>query len=257
MRFLISFATLGLLCAAPAIDYARAKRFWSFRPIETRPAPAVRDAAWPRGDIDLFLLRKLEDQGLRPAPPADRATLLRRVSFDVTGLPPTPTELAAFLADTSPQAYERVVDRLLASPHYGERWARHWLDLVRFAETDGHEFDNDKPGMWRYRDYVVRAFNEDLPYPQFVREHIAGDLLATPRRSRDGTLLESPLATAYYWLGENRNSPVDSVESIADRVDSQIDVFGKAFLGLTISCARCHSMIWPKSMKKETTPASW
>ncbi len=202
--------------------------------------PAVRDTAWGASPIDRFLLHKLEAKGLKPAPAADRATLLRRITFDVIGLPPTPAELDAFLADRSPQAYERVVDRLLASPHYGERWARHWLDLVRFAETDGHEFDNDKPDMWRYRDYVVRAFNEDLAYPQFVREHIAGDLLPQPRRSRDGSFLESPLATAFYWLGENKNSPVDSVESIAERVDSQIDVFGKAFLGLTVACARCH-----------------
>ncbi len=232
---------LGLALAAPgAIDYARAKRFWSFRPVSVPPVPAVRDPGWAQTPIDRFLLRKLEEKGLRPAVPADPGTLLRRITFDLTGLPPTPAELNEFLADRSPNAYERVVNRLLASPHYGERWARHWLDLVRFAETDGHEFDNDKPGMWRYRDYVVRAFNEDLSYPQFVREHVAGDLLSAPRRSRDGTFLESPLATAYYWLGENRNSPVDSLESIADRVDSQIDVFGKAFLGLTIACARCH-----------------
>ena len=239
-RSLAIFATVGLLLAAPGIDYARAKRFWSFRPIEARAVPAVRDTVWGKSTIDRFILRKLEDKGLKPAPPAGRATLLRRVTFDVTGLPPTVAELDAFLADRSPQAYERVVDRLLASPHYGERWARHWLDLVRFAETDGHEFDNDKPDMWRYRDYVVRAFNADVAYPQFVREHIAGDLLGAPRRSADGNFVESPMATAYYWLGENKNSPVDSVESIAERVDSQIDVFGKAFLGLTIACARCH-----------------
>ncbi len=239
--FLLIAAVLGVLFAAPAtIDYSRAKRFWSFRPIDVKPVPTVRDTAWGASPIDRFVLRKLEDQNLKPAPPADRATWLRRVTFDVTGLPPTPADLAAYLADRSPQADERVVDRLLASPHYGERWARHWLDLVRYAETDGHEFDNDKPDMWRYRDYVVRAFNDDLPYPQFVREHLAGDLLPQPRRSRDGRHLESPLATAFYWLGENKNSPVDSTEAIADRVDSQIDVFGKTFLGLTVACARCH-----------------
>ncbi|HYZ83887.1 MAG TPA: DUF1549 and DUF1553 domain-containing protein, partial [Bryobacteraceae bacterium] len=161
-------------------------------------------------------------------------------TFDLTGLPPTREELAEYLADESPEAQKRVVDRLLASPHYGERWARHWLDLVRFSETNGHEYDNDKMAPWRYRDYVIRAFNQDLPYDQFVREHIAGDLLAKPRLSPDGTITESPIGTAFYWFGEVLNSATDSVKSRADEVDNQIDVLGKAFQGLTIACARCH-----------------
>src|SRR5262249_50436536 len=143
---------------------------------------AVRDRDWVRSPVDAFLLAKLEAAGLEPAPPADKRTLLRRVTFDLTGLPPTPQEIDAFLADESPDAYEKVVDRLLASPAYGERWGRHWLDLVRFAETYGHEFDFDIPDAYQYRDYVTRAFNDDVPYDQFVREHVAGDLLPRPRR---------------------------------------------------------------------------
>ena len=145
-----------------------------------------------------------------------------------------------FLADSSPTAFAKVVDRLLASPQYGERWARHWLDLVRYAETNGHEFDNDKIDAWRYRDYVIRAFNEDVPYNQFVREHIAGDLLPVKRLSRDRTYWESPLGTSFYWFGEILNSATDSVKSRADEVDNQIDVMSKAFFGLTVACARCH-----------------
>ena len=132
------------------------------------------------------------------------------------------------------------MDRLLASPHYGERWARHWLDLVRFAETNGHEFDNDKLDAWRYRDYVIRAFNQDVAYDQFVKEHIAGDLLPQKRLSADGKHWESPLGTGFYWFGEVLNSATDSVKSRADEVDNQIDVLTKAFLGLTGACSRCH-----------------
>ena len=133
-----------------------------------------------------------------------------------------------------------MVDRLLASPHYGERWGRHWLDLVRYAETHGHEFDFEIPDAWRYRDYVVRAFNGDLPFNQFLTEHIAGDLLAHPRRNpKDGTN-ESLVATGFWWLGEAKHSPVDSRAEFADRTDNQIDVLGKAVLGLTLACARCH-----------------
>ena len=148
--------------------------------------------------------------------------------------------MAAFLNDGSPGAYEKVVERLLASPHYGERWARHWLDLVRFSETNGHEFDNDKLDAWQYRDYLIRAFNEDLPYDQLVREHLAGDLLPKPRLRSDGSALESPIATSAFWFGEVLNSATDSVKSRADQVDNQLDVISKAFLGLTVACARCH-----------------
>ena len=221
-------------------DWEEARKFWAYRPIEQPAPPAVHDTAWPANDIDRFLLARIEDESLSPASPADKRTLIRRVTYDLTGLPPTPAEVQAFLADDSPNAWEKLVERLLASPHYGERWARHWLDLVRFAETNGHEYDNDKPDAWRYRDYVVRAFNEDLPYDQFVREQIAGDLLNEPRLTADGSRYEAPIAAGMYWLWEVLNSPTDSIKSRADQVDNQIDVVSKAFFGLTLACARCH-----------------
>ena len=213
---------------------------WSFKPLRVDGLPKVEQKNWPLSPVDHFVLARLENRGLRPAPPADRRTWIRRVSYDLTGLPPTPEEVADFLADRSRQASRRVVERLLASPHYGERWARHWLDLVRFAETNGHEFDTDKLDAWRYRDYVIRAFNQDIPYDQFVREQVAGDLLPEQRLSQDGSFFESPLGTALYWFGELINGPTDSVQARADQVDNQIDVLGKSFLGLTIACARCH-----------------
>ncbi len=210
-----------------SIDYERARKWWSFQPLKV---PSNTPAS---GYIDAFLLNKLHAKGLQYAPPADRRTLIRRLSLDLTGLPPSPEQVALFLHDRAPNAYLRLVDRMLSSPHYGERWARHWLDLVRFAETDGHEFDVEKPNAWRYRDYVIRAFNDDLPYDQFVKEQIAGDLLPNARA-------EAPQGTAMHFLGEVINSPVDPLQSHADRVDNQIDVFGKTFLGLTLGCARCH-----------------
>ena len=164
-------------------DPALGRRFWAFQPLKVVEPGAVENAAWPRTMVDRYLLARLEAKGLAPSSEAARNVWLRRVTFDLTGLPPTPAELDAFVADRSDKAYEAVVERLLASPHYGERWARHWLDLVRFAETNGHEFDNDKLDAWRYRDYVIRVFNEDVPYPQLIKEHLAGDLLPNPRVS--------------------------------------------------------------------------
>ncbi|MFQ5929086.1 MAG: PSD1 and planctomycete cytochrome C domain-containing protein [Acidobacteriota bacterium] len=222
------------------IDFEEGRRFWFFQRIQDPPLPLVKQRDWPRSSIDHFILAKLEEKGLTPAPPADRGTWIRRVTFDLTGLPPAPQEIGAFLWDDSPDAYEKVVDRLLASPHYGERWGRHWLDLVRFAETNGHEYDNDKLDAWRYRDYVIRAFNSDVPYNQFVKEHIAGDLIPEKRIRPDGVHWESPLGTNLYWFGEVLNSATDSIKSRADEVDNQIDVMSKAFLGLTVACARCH-----------------
>jgi hypothetical protein len=213
---------------------------WSFRPIASQAPPDVRDAAWPSNPIDGFVLARLEAAGLSPAPEADRRTLIRRLTFDLHGLPPTPEEIEAFVADDRPDAYERLVDRLLASPRYGERWTRHWLDLVRYAETAGHEFDYDIPFAWRYRDYVVRAFNADVPYDAFVIEHLAGDLLPEPRLDPSSGRNESIVGTAAFLLGEGTHSPVDVREEQVRRIDNQIDVLGKAFLGLTVACARCH-----------------
>jgi cytochrome c553 len=226
--------------AVETFDLQKRAGHWSFQPITDPAPPDVADAAWVKTPLDRFILSKLAAAGLSPAPPAEKRALLRRVTYDLTGLPPTPQELAEFLADDSADAYRRVVDRLLASPRYGERWARHWLDLVRYAETYGHEFDFDLPNAYRYRDYVIRALNDDLPFDQFVVEHVAGDLVQPPRRNpADGTN-ESIVATGSFLLGEAKHSPVDVRQDEADRVDNQIDVFAKTFLGLTVSCARCH-----------------
>ena len=218
----------------------RKAKHWVWKPISRPAVPAVKNRAWVKNPIDAFILSGLEAHNLAPAPAADRRTLIRRATFDLIGLPPTTAEVDAFLKDTAPGAYERVVDRLLASPHYGERWARHWLDLVRYAETYGHEGDYDKPGAFQYRDYVIRAMNADVPYNQFVQEHVAGDLLPKPRRNAEQSFNESILGTGFWWLGEGTHSPVDLLQDEADRLDNQIDVFGKAFLGLTMGCARCH-----------------
>ena len=226
--------------AKKSYDWTEARKFWAFQPAKQPAVPNVANKRWVQSPVDSFIVSKLEQQGLEPAKPADRNTLLRRVTYDLTGLPPTPAELDAFVKDTSADAFKKVVERLLASPQYGERWARHWLDLVRYAETNGHEYDNDKLAPWRYRDYVIRAFNEDVPYDQFVREHIAGDLLEKKRLRADGTAVESPLGTTHYWFNEVLNSATDSEKSRADDVDNQIDVASKAFLGMTVACARCH-----------------
>ena len=218
---------------------ARKQAHWCWQPPQDAPPPEVKAAAWPAGAIDRFILAKLEEKGLAPAPDADRRTLLRRVTFDLTGLPPSPEEAEAFAEDTSSDALAKVVDKLLASPHYGERWARHWLDLVRYAESRGHEFDPAIPNAWEYRDYVIRALNDDVPYRQFAAEHIAGDLLP-PRLNPKTGANESILATGFWFLGEEPHSPVDIRQDEADRMDNRLDVMGKAFLGLTIGCARCH-----------------
>jgi hypothetical protein len=225
---------------------------WCWTPPALPPIPAVQNIAWPKSDIDRFILSKLESRGLRPAPETERSTLLRRVTFALTGLPPTPEEIRAFLADSSPTAFEQVVDRLLASPHFGEHWARHWMDLVRYAEGRGHEFDYTIPNAWQYRDYLIRAFNADLPYPQFVREHIAGDLIA-PRLRPGTTLNESILGTGFWFLGEEVHSPVDIRQDEADRIDNRLDVLSKTFLGVTVTCARCHDHKFDPISQKDYT----
>lgn len=213
---------------------------WCWQPVKPQTAPNVVKADWVRDPIDAFVLARLEAANLTPAPAADRSTWLRRLSFALRGLPPSPEEVTAFVQNPAPDAYEKVVDRLLAVPQFGERWGRHWLDLVRYAETFGHEFDFPIFEAWRYRDYVIRAFNADVPYDQLVTEHIAGDLMPQPRlHPTDGTN-ESILGTGFWFLGEQTHAPVDSLQHQADRMDNQIDVMGKSFLGLTLGCARCH-----------------
>ena len=232
----------GEAAAPPELDITSRKQAQAWLWEAPRPStpPEVRDSRWPRDAADRFILHRLEAAGLSPAPAVDDRTWLRRVYFGVTGLPPTRTEIHEFLADTAPGARERVVTRLLASPHFGERWARHWMDLMRYAETRGHEGDYAIANAWQYRDYLIRAFNEDVPYDQFLREHLAGDLVQPPRLRPGTRINESVLGTGWAFLGEENHSPVDIRQDECDRLDNKVDVFTKTFLGLTVSCARCH-----------------
>jgi len=220
----------------------RKKSHWAWKLITNPTPPTVRHKDWPQSDIDRFILAKLEAKGLSPAKPADRRTLIRRAYFDVVGLPPSVEDVERFANDPlpTPAAFEKVVDKLLASPRFGERWARHWLDLVRYAETAGHEFDYPLHHAYEYRDYVIRALNADVPYDQFVLEHIAGDLLENPRRHPTEGYNESIIGTGFWFLGEGKHAPVDVRGDEASRWNNQIDVFSKTFLGLTVACARCH-----------------
>ncbi len=219
---------------------ARRASHWAWQPVKPVAPPAVKNATWPAQPIDNFILAKLDVHNLLPAPGADRRTLARRLAFVLTGLPPGPEEVRALEMDPAPEAYEKFARRLLDSPRFGERWARHWLDVVRYSETLGHEFDYPLPNAWRYRDYVIRALNADVPYDQFVREHIAGDLLPTPRIIPETGLNESALATAYHWFGQQVHSPVDIKGNQLDVIDNQIDTLTRGFQALTVSCARCH-----------------
>ena len=218
----------------------RKAEHWCWQPIREVAIPEVNHGQWPRKPLDYFVLKKLEEKDLSPSGPADRRTLIRRAYFDVIGLPPAPEAVEAFVNDSSPDAFKTVVDQLLQSEHFGERWARHWMDLVRYAETYGHEFDYPLPHATQYRDYLIRAFNADVRYDQFVTEHIAGDLLESPRLHPDEKYNESIIGTGFWWLGEATHAPVDVMEDEAGRVDNQIDVMTKTFLGVTVACARCH-----------------
>ncbi|MEX0676089.1 MAG: DUF1549 and DUF1553 domain-containing protein [Pirellulales bacterium] len=212
---------------------AATKKFWSFQPVQRPERPAAANTLWARNPIDSFVLAKLDEAGLSPAAPAEKTALLRRAYYDLIGLPPSPEEAAAFLADDSPGAFERVVDGLLDSPHYGERWGRHWLDLVRYAETNSYERDGPKPFVWRYRDYVIRSFNEDKPYDQFVTEQLAGDELQNVTR-------DSIIATGFYRLGIWQDEPVDPEQELFEDLDDLVRTTGEVFLGMTVGCARCH-----------------
>ncbi len=222
-----SFLLLG--AAAPALADG-APDHWAFRPVRKPAPPAVKDTSWPRTSVDRFLLAKLEEKGLTPSAAADKRTWLRRATFDVIGLPPTPDEVAAFEADPSPDAFTKVVDRLLASPHYGERWGRHWLDVARYADTKGYVFfeEADFPWAYTYRDYVIRAFNDDLPYDRFLREQIAADRLP-PRTDRSALT-----ALGFLTLGGR------FMNNQHDVIDDRIDVVTRGLQGLTVGCARCH-----------------
>ena len=218
-------------------DASSGRKFWAFQPPRRRDTPSVRDSSWARDELDRFILARLEANDLRPAPDADRYTWLRRVTIDLVGLPPSPEQIVALINDRSPLARERVVDRLLASPAFGERWARHWLDLTGYADQIGTANDIFAEHAWRYRDYVIDAFNADTPFDRFIREQLAGDLLpagAVPERARN------LIATGFLVLGDLTVVEADKAKLRVDVIDQQVDKVGKAFLGLTIGCARRH-----------------
>jgi hypothetical protein len=213
---------------------------WSFAPVKKPAIPAVNNTAWLKDGVDVFILARLEAAGIKPNPDADRATLLRRATFDLTGLPPTPDELAAFLHDAAPDdvAFAKVLDRLLASPRFGERWGRHWLDVVHYADSVGRTWNAPFLYAWRYRDWVIDSFNEDKPFPLFATEQIAGDLLPARTAAEKRSHLTG---TGFLALGALPLPESGSEQFALDRVDDQIDVTTRAFLGLTVSCARCHN----------------
>ena len=219
------------------VDVEEGRKHWSYQPVRDAAPPAVRDQGWPLNDVDSFILAKQEEAGLNPGPEAGAHAWLRRVSFDLTGLPPTETEIAEFVADHSPKAHERVVDRLLASKAYGERWARHWLDLVGYAEQIGTEGKIFAEHAWRYRDYLVESFHQDKPFDRFIREQLAGDLLpaSSPRERRVNLI-----ATGFIVLGDVDINAIDKLKMEHDFVDSQVSKVGTAFLGMTLGCVRCH-----------------
>ena len=243
MNTLRSILRLALLClvlgsgsgfaATPSL--AAGRQHWAFQPLRHALPPAVTNAAWARNDVDRFILAALEAKGLKPSPEASRQTLIRRVTFDLIGLPPTPEEVESFVRDTSPQAWERVVDRLLASPHYGERWGRHWLDLARYADSSGFHNDLDRPHAWRYRDYVIRSFNEDKPYARFIAEQLAGDEVP-------GADEETLVATGFCRNGPSNDDNMgnNKEQYRLDELDDVIATTSTVFLGLTVGCARCH-----------------
>ena len=232
--------TVGLVCADDAADpeakfIGQRGKYWAFQPVARPRVPPVVDP-WVRTVLDSFVLDGLRAKNLAPSPPADRIQLIRRVTFDLIGLPPTPQEVQAFVRDRSPDAYEKVVDRLLASPHYGERWALKWLDVVRYADTNGFEIDADRPHAWRYRDYVIDAFNHDKPYDRFIREQIAGDELYPGNK-------EALIATGFARAGSEHVvagniDPEVSRQEVLTEITTSV---GQAFLGLTVNCARCHN----------------
>ncbi|MFO0909082.1 MAG: DUF1549 domain-containing protein [Isosphaeraceae bacterium] len=221
---------------SPSMDLKAGRRFWAYQPPRLHRAPPLKDARWPLEEIDAFILAGLEAKGLRPGPDADRVTLARRLAYDLTGLPLAPVEVNAFVADARPDAYERLVDRLLASPAFGERWGRHWLDVARFAESltlRGFVF----PNAWRYRDYVIHSFNRDAGFDRFLREQVAGDLLPSASLSERRDQL---IATTFLMLGNTNLEEQDKRQLDMDVVDEQLDTIGKAVLAQTLGCARCH-----------------
>ena len=209
------------------------KEHWAWRSVRRPAVPKVKNEAWVKNPVDAFILHRLENEGLTPAAAASREQLLRRVTFDLIGLPPTPDEIDAFVDDKSSEAWEKVIDRLLASPRYGERWGRHWLDLARFAESNGYEYDEIRPDAWRYRDYVIEAFNKDKPYTRFIQEQLAGDELFPDEPA-------ARIATAFNLLGPDMTDSADQPQRRQNTLNDMTDTAALAFLGLTVTCCRCH-----------------
>ena len=222
----------GHVHKAPVVN-DESKAWWSFQPPQVQTPPAVKNSDWVQNDIDRFIMHRLEEAGLQPNPPADRATLIRRVYYNVLGLPPTYQQVQEFVNDSDPLAYEKLVDRLLASPHYGEKWGRFWLDLVRYSETNSFERDGDKPFVWKYRDYVIRSLNDDKPYDQFLIEQLAGDELPEPS-------VETVTATGYFRLGQWDDEPADPKLARYEELDDIVRTTSEVMFGLTVGCARCH-----------------
>jgi hypothetical protein len=227
-------AVIGTLQPEPAANAGTSpQEHWAFQPLRVVRPPVQPDSSWAKNPIDHFVLARLSSAGLKPAPAASREQLLRRTALGLVGLPPTPEEADQFLTDSSPEAYEGLINRLLASPHYGERWARHWLDLARYAESDGFEHDAIRPNSWRYRDYVIRSFNEDKPYDQFIREQLAGDELETDDP-------QALVATGFNLLGPDMVDSSDQIQRRLNTLNDMTDTAAAVFLGLTLGCARCH-----------------
>lgn len=243
------------VAATPKAPKPDPRSWWAFQPLQQPTAPAVQEATWPLSDLDRFVLHKLEQQGLRPVGDAEPLVLLRRLYYDLIGLPPTPTEAQQFLADWKAAADKQaalaaVVDRLLASPQFGERWGRHWLDVARYAESTGKDVNFAYPHAWRYRDYVIQAFNNDMPFNQFVREQMAGDLLPAASEQDRARLL---IATGFLALGPKSLDEMNPRQFAVDVADEQIDTFSQAFLGITIACARCHDHKFDPISQREYT----
>jgi hypothetical protein len=230
---LVVLAAVAAGRASAGESSSAARDHWAWKPPVRPETPAVKDRGWVRNPIDAFVLAKLETAGLGPAPPAPRETLLRRATLDVTGLPPTPEEIDSFLSDDSPGAWEAVVDRLLASARYGERWGRHWLDLARYADSNGYEHDEPRPDAWRYRDYVVSSFNADKPYDRFIEEQLAGDELFPSDP-------QALVATGFNLLGPDMTDSADQAQRRHHTLTDMTDTASLVFLGLTAGCARCH-----------------
>jgi hypothetical protein len=239
MRFVCKVYFLVWSAAAALAAATEVPGDWAFKPVRRVAVAEVKTGGWDRNPIDAFVYRRLAENGLRPAPQAERRTLIRRLTFDLHGLPPTPDEIDAFLRDDSDRAVAELVDRLLDSPRYGERWARHWLDVARFSESQGFERDKIRQNAWRYRDYVIDAFNHDLPYDRFMREQIAGDVLDPPTRAgiiATGFLVAGP----YDEVGNGQKSQVMRARVREEDLEDIVSAVGQTFLGVTVNCSRCH-----------------